>query len=332
MSLLRTRWAALGAVVAITLSAAGVGTASVGSGERTVFVPITPCRIIDTRPAFQVGPRATPLGPNQTYTVSAHGTNGRCTIPADAVALSLNVTAVGATLPTFLTIWAAGQARPDSSSLNPAPGQPPTPNAVATDLSGAGQFSIYNLQGNVHVLADVNGYYADHHHDDRYYQKSHVDAVESNSKFINQNTLRNVDNFTASLGVGTSIGNGFHSSFVLPPNYTFGTPLTLRLNLIKIAVSACTLDLQPAELNVYRPSSGGPISGPTATAGISNPGPVQVPAGDNRSFGVTFTITSPSATANLRHGDSVTFHLATQGGSTCGPGVTYIHSAMLYYQ
>ena len=61
MSLLHTRWAALGAVVAITLSAGGIGTASIGTGERTVFVPITPCRLVDTRPAFQVGPRSAPL-------------------------------------------------------------------------------------------------------------------------------------------------------------------------------------------------------------------------------------------------------------------------------
>ena len=331
MSLLRTRWAALGAVVAITLSAGGIGTAGVGSGERTVFVAITPCRVIDTRPASQVGPRATPLGSNETYTVSAHGTSGRCTIPADAVALSLNVTAVGATLPTFLTIWAAGQARPGSSSLNPAPGQPPTPNAVVTDLSGAGRFSVYNKQGSVHFLADINGYYADHHHDDLYYRKSHIDAVESNSKFINLNTLRDVDDFGASFGLGTSIGNGFHSSVVLPPDYTVGRPLTLDLNLIKIAVPACTLDLQPVQLNVYRPGSGGPIAGPSATSGMTNPGPVAVPAGDNRAFSVAFTITSPSAMANLRHGDSVTFQITTQAGSTCGPGVTYIHSAMLYY-
>jgi len=45
------------------------------------------------------------------------------------VALALNVTAIGATAPTFLTVWPGGT-RPTASSLNPVPGQPPTPNGV----------------------------------------------------------------------------------------------------------------------------------------------------------------------------------------------------------
>jgi len=177
MSLIRTRWAAIGAAVAITLGAGGVGlvSATVSSGVRTVFVPIEPCRIMDTRAEFQVGPRDTPIGPGQTHTVSAHGTNGDCSIPDDATALALNVTAVGASAPTFLTIWGDGS-RPTASSLNPTPGQPPAPNAVTTDLTdAAGQFNVYNLQGSVDVLADVGGYYVDHDHDDRYYTQAEID-------------------------------------------------------------------------------------------------------------------------------------------------------------
>jgi hypothetical protein len=73
------------------------------------------------------------------------------------VGISLNVTAVGATAATFLTIWPDGT-RPLASSLNPAPGQPPTPNAVATQLSGAGAFNVFNRFGTVDVIVDVNGY------------------------------------------------------------------------------------------------------------------------------------------------------------------------------
>jgi hypothetical protein len=121
-------------------------------------VPITPCRLIDTRPGqHHVGPYDT-FGVADTKTVAATGTNGDCTIPVDAVGLSLNVTAVGATAPTFLTIWPDG-AVPTASSLNPFPGEPPTPNAVNTDLSGTGTFNIYNLAGAVNVIVDVNGYY-----------------------------------------------------------------------------------------------------------------------------------------------------------------------------
>ena len=178
ITVLRTRWAAIGAAVAVTLGAgglAGVGAAQ-PADERSIFVPITPCRLVDTRPDTTVGPRDQPLGAADTHTVAAHGTTGDCSIPTDAVALSLNVTAVGASAPTFLTVWPDGAGRPDASSLNPQPGQPPTPNAVTTELSADGRFSVFNLQGVVDVLVDVNGYYADHDHDDRYPTRSEIDV------------------------------------------------------------------------------------------------------------------------------------------------------------
>ncbi|MEP4648844.1 MAG: hypothetical protein ABJ314_01560, partial [Ilumatobacter sp.] len=87
-------------------------------------------------------------------------------IPSDAVGLSTNVTALGATELSFLTFWPSG-ARPDSSSLNPAPGEPPTPNGVATGVDG-GEFNVYNNLGETHVVIDINGYYVNHDHDDRY--------------------------------------------------------------------------------------------------------------------------------------------------------------------
>jgi hypothetical protein len=170
--MIRTRWAAIGAAVAVSLGAGGIGlitAAPLSSGERTVLVPLN-CRLADTRPAPDtVGPKSSPLGAGETHTFSAHGTNGNCTIPADATALSLNVTALNTTAPlTFLTLWNADQAQPTTSSLNPAAGQPPTPNAVTVDLSATGQFKVFNALGTVNVIIDVTGYYQDHNHDDRY--------------------------------------------------------------------------------------------------------------------------------------------------------------------
>ena len=181
---LRTRWAAIGAAVAVTLGAAGIGSYNIASadideGDRPVFVAVTPCRLLDTRPgAPNAGPQDGPLGPDQTLTVTAHGENGRCTgaaaIPTDAVALSLNVTALNQTERTFLTVWDEGD-DPGTSNLNPEPGQPPTPNAVNTPLSPAGTFNIRNNAGDVNVIADVVGYYANHNHDDRYITDSQLD-------------------------------------------------------------------------------------------------------------------------------------------------------------
>ena len=87
-----------------------------------MFVPITPCRLFDTRPDFQVGPRSSPLGPNDTFTVTGRGTSGQCNISSEAAGVVLNVTSVGATSPTFLTIYPTDAAeRPNASNLNPSP-------------------------------------------------------------------------------------------------------------------------------------------------------------------------------------------------------------------
>jgi len=124
----------------------------------TTLVPMTPCRLIDTRPGEdRVGPHGG-FGIEDSKTITAHGTNGDCTIPTDAVGLSLNVTALDAIAPSFLTVWPDGE-RPEASSLNPVPGQPPIPNAVTTTLSNGGSFEVFNLAGTVNVIIDVNGYH-----------------------------------------------------------------------------------------------------------------------------------------------------------------------------
>ncbi|HEY4331343.1 MAG TPA: hypothetical protein VGM78_02185, partial [Ilumatobacteraceae bacterium] len=50
-------------------------------GSVSSFVPITPCRLLDTRPSTAIGPRTTPIGPAETYATAVWGTNGNCAIP-----------------------------------------------------------------------------------------------------------------------------------------------------------------------------------------------------------------------------------------------------------
>jgi YVTN family beta-propeller protein len=151
--------------------------ASLDSGDRTAFVPITPCRLLDTRSTDNVGPRSTPLGASEVYTATVRGTNGNCTIPTDAVGVVMNVVAVNATASSYLTVFPADVTRPLASNLNWVARQAPTPNAVTADLSADGRISFYNLTGQVDIAADVVGYYVDHTHDDRYYSKAQVDAL-----------------------------------------------------------------------------------------------------------------------------------------------------------
>lgn len=181
---LRGRLRHVGTALAVIAGGVALGAtgdrfaaADLTTGDRPVFVSITPCRLADTRPAPNtVGQRATPIDPAETLTFDTHGSNGNCTLPTDAVGLSLNVTALGASRQTFLTIWPGGQ-RPTAASLNPAPGEPPTPNAVNVSLSSTGSFQLYNDRGTVHTVIDVNGYYVHHDHDDRYYTEAEVDAL-----------------------------------------------------------------------------------------------------------------------------------------------------------
>jgi hypothetical protein len=163
----RSRWAAIGAAVAVSLGAGGFGlaNATVSSGEQPVYIAISPCRLSDTRPAFPVNTRLTPYGPNETVTWTGTGAQGNCNVPAGVSALVLNVTALDATLPTYLQFAPGTTVTPGgASSLNPVPGEPPTPNAVTIPIDDAGKFSIYNLQGTVNVIIDVVGYYDDHEH------------------------------------------------------------------------------------------------------------------------------------------------------------------------
>lgn len=146
------------AAVAVAMLAIGWSVDAAPGDDDSTFVPVAPCRLLDTRPASQVGPRDTPLGEDETFRVQAVAKVGECVFPPEAIGLSLNVTTVDATLPTFLTLWGNGD-RPLASSMNPAPGQPPTPNAVTTPLDDEGGFNIYNLQGDVHAIVDVNGYH-----------------------------------------------------------------------------------------------------------------------------------------------------------------------------
>lgn len=158
----RSRWAAIGAAVAVSLGAGTVGYVGAAGPSASAYVPLTSCRAIDTRPVGPIGPRSSPLGNRDVLTVPVGAGVGQCAaLPADAVAVSLNVTALGATMPTHLTIWPSDESMPNASSLNPAPNQPPTPNAVTTPLSTGGSFDVFNFQGSVNVIVDVTGYYTE---------------------------------------------------------------------------------------------------------------------------------------------------------------------------
>jgi hypothetical protein len=131
-----------------------VGYFTSGSGAK--FHPLAPARIQDSRPnGPKVGAYSTPWPGNTTRSVQVSGAGG---VPASASAALLNFTVTDTTGNSFLTIWPQGGSKPLVSSLNWVPAQT-IPNQVTAKLSAGGVASVFNLTGNVNVIADVAGWY-----------------------------------------------------------------------------------------------------------------------------------------------------------------------------
>jgi hypothetical protein len=156
----RSRWAAFGAAVAVSLGAGGAGWIAHAGPAPTpnTFVPISQCRLLDTRTASPVGPKHTPLGAAKTYSAAVRGTNGHCTIPSSATAVVVNVTALNATAASRLTVWGSGT-RPGGATMAWAAHSLPVSNGVTTGLSSNGKLSFYNAAGTVNLTVDIRGYY-----------------------------------------------------------------------------------------------------------------------------------------------------------------------------
>jgi hypothetical protein len=120
-----------------------------------LFHPLAPQRILDSRPATNVGPFATPWTAGVSRDVVVGGVAG---VPVDADAVVLNVTVADTTGPSYLTIWPAGEARPTVSSLNWSPGVT-IANAVTVKVGAGGKVSVFNGYGAADVVIDVAGYY-----------------------------------------------------------------------------------------------------------------------------------------------------------------------------
>jgi hypothetical protein len=83
---------------------------------------------------------------------------GRAGVPADAVAVSMNVTAVGPGEGGFITVYPCGQLRPEASNLNYVSGSV-VANLVTVRPGVGGKVCIYS-SATSGLLADVAGYFA----------------------------------------------------------------------------------------------------------------------------------------------------------------------------
>lgn len=149
----RSRWIAVAAIAVGLLSAVsgfpGISPAGALNPDlKGGYTPITPARVIDTR--------TDPAGclPDGGRTIQMTGANG---VPAGAVAVALNVTAVGATAPGWITVWPEGT-KPLTSNLNYTAGSA-TPNMVLAKLSADGKLKIAGQGGCPNGIIDVVGWF-----------------------------------------------------------------------------------------------------------------------------------------------------------------------------
>jgi hypothetical protein len=103
-----------------------------------------------------------PIDLRVTGTVSTAG-GGTVTVPTDATAVVLNVTATGATTFTDVRVYPtpadASSPPPVVSNLNLARGQT-TPNLVTVAVGSGGKVRFRNSAGSVNLIADIAGYYS----------------------------------------------------------------------------------------------------------------------------------------------------------------------------
>lgn len=167
----RSRWAAIGAALAVAVGGGGLFVANAASSPPSTVVTIDPVRILDTRNPLDVGlagPFASQVPQKLQVTGPVPTTTGTQTpVPIGATGVLLNVTVVGPTAAGFLSVR-PGDATglPSTSSLNFGAGDI-VPNSVQVGLptvgSGAGKIDItYDAFGvlgpTTDVLVDVVGY------------------------------------------------------------------------------------------------------------------------------------------------------------------------------
>ena len=151
--------AAVAAAAGLDAFVPTVHAAAVQTPATSAYVPVAPARIVDTRGAAPFG--ATPTGRlsgGDTVRVQVVGRD-EATVPADATAVVLNVTAVDSADSGYVSVFPSGSARPEVSNLNmPAAGYTGA-NLVTVRLGDGGAIDVFT-SATTDVLVDVAGYYA----------------------------------------------------------------------------------------------------------------------------------------------------------------------------
>jgi len=131
------------------------GTITIIPRSDSLFYPVTPCRIIDTRNAN--GPQGGPM----LLGMTTRNVNvaGVCGIPSGAAAISVNVAVVAPSAGGYLTVFAgpANNTLPLASTINFLPNKTLSNNAIVK--VGSDSINVYDGGPPLHFVIDVNGYF-----------------------------------------------------------------------------------------------------------------------------------------------------------------------------
>jgi hypothetical protein len=108
---------------------------------------INPVRILDTRPN----------GRKAAAAITEVTVAGQAGVAANASAVVVNLTALDAPQPGFVTAWPCGSPQPNSSNLNYVAGAP-VANSAIVRIGTGGKICLFNDQA-ANLIVDVNGWY-----------------------------------------------------------------------------------------------------------------------------------------------------------------------------
>jgi hypothetical protein len=150
-------------------NAAAIEAAALSPSQtNTVYVPVTPCRLVDSRAA------GGKLGNGTTRSFAVYGNSGfggqggngsGCGIPAAATSITVSITAVGPSAAGWMLAYPAGSAMPNASVLNYNGGLTTNSGATVPIKPNANPgLTVTNYGGVTDLIIDVSGYYAPQMH------------------------------------------------------------------------------------------------------------------------------------------------------------------------
>ncbi|MBI4907015.1 MAG: BACON domain-containing protein [Acidobacteria bacterium] len=162
-------------VVTNTTSASRTGALRVGSAALTItqaaalvpaglrFVPLPPCRVMETRGQYNFegrtgsfGPPALNAGEYRTLDLPASNV---CSIPSTARAYVLNVTLIPVAGVNYATVSPAGETRPNVWTIRSPDGQV-VANSTIVGAGSNGRIAVYTSDAS-DVVLDISGYFVD---------------------------------------------------------------------------------------------------------------------------------------------------------------------------